>query len=317
MTALSIYLFGSVQVVRDDHDPVKLRPTAKAMLAYLLLNRNQAPYRTGHRRELLANQFWGSHDERNARRCLSTTLWRLRRELEPDPVPNGTYLLASPDGGLSFNFSSDHWLDVFAFEEKVRRGTARAVPEMDDADAQMLEDAQKLYMGELLEDCYGDWVFRERERFNLLYLNSLARLMGYYDHHRRYEQSLACAQKILAIDPLREQVHRHIMRLYMKSGQRALAVQQYEMCRAVLEEELHIQPMAETQALRNEIVSTLKPSPAISGPSSAKPGTLQHALQQLGAAIRNLDQAQEQLQQAKMMVAHFTERRPLEDVVVE
>ena len=156
-----------------------------------------------------------------------------------------------------------------------------------------------------------------RERFNLLHLNSLARLMRYYEQHHNYEQSLVCGQKILAIDPLREQVHRHMMRLYMMSGQRALAVQQYEACRTVLAEELRIQPMAETQALRNEIVSTLKPAPVIATLSYERPGTLQHAVQQLGAAIRNLDQAQEQLQQAKMMVARFTEQRTIEDVLVE
>jgi len=315
MTALSIYLFGSVQVVRDDRYPVKLRPSAKAMLAYLVLNRYRTPHRIGHRREVLADHFWGSHDERNARRCLSTTLWRLRRELEPGNVPHGTYLIASPEGELSFNFSSDHWLDVFAFEEKVLRGMSRSVSEMDEADARALEEAQELYMGELLEDCYGDWVLRERERFNLLYLNSLARLMRYYEHHQNYEQSLVCGQKILAIDPLREQVHRHMMRLYMKRGQRVLAVQQYEACRAVLAEELHIEPMAETQALRNEMASSLSPSPLFAVPGHEEPETLQHALQQLGAAIYNLDQAQEQLQRAKLMVARFTEQQDTASVL--
>jgi len=307
MTTLSIYLFGSVQVYRDESRPMELRPTAKAMLAYLLLNRNRGSHWTGHRREVLVGHFWGNQDERNARRCLSTTLWRLRRELEQGDLPHGTYLRTTPSGEIGFNFESDHWLDIDVFEKKIQQGMARPVPTMDAADARALEEAQSLYTGELLEECYGEWVFRERERLNLLYLNSLARLMRYFEYHEQYEQSLGCGQKILAIDPLREQVHRHMMRLYMKCGQRTLAVQQYEACRAVLAEELHILPMAETQMLRDEIMLSSRYSKSTPAPTNAKPGSLQHALLQLKDAIRNMDQAQQQLEQAKLMVSLLSE----------
>lgn len=307
MAALSIYLFGSVQVYRDDSRPVELRPTAKSMLAYLLLNRNRGSYWAGHRRDVLVGHFWGNQDERNARRCLSTTLWRLRRELEQGDLPRGTYLRTMPSGEIGFNFESDHWLDIDVFERKITQGMARPVPAMDVADAQALEEAQSLYTGELLEECYGEWVFRERERLNLLYLSSLSRLMRYYEFHEKYEQSLGCGQKILTIDPLREQVHRHMMRLYVKCGQRTLAVKQYEACRAVLAEELHILPMAETQMLRDEIMASPGHSERISAPVDAKPGSLQHALLQLRAAIQNMDQAQQQLEQAKHMVSLLSE----------
>jgi DNA-binding SARP family transcriptional activator len=317
MTTLSIYLFGSVQVVRDKHTPVTLRPTAKAVLAFLLLQQQRSPYRMGHRREALANHFWGNQDEKNARRCLSTTLWRLRRELEKDEIPRGTYLVTTPVGEVSFNFGSDHWLDVVAFEERVNVGMRSTVTEMSPADALALEEAHNLYTGELLEDCYGDWVLRERERLNLLYLNSLARLMRYHEHHDDYERSLICGQKILAVDPLREQVHRHIMRLYTKSGQRALAVQQYEYCRQILAAELDIEPMIETQALYKEIMSSNGIRTREAPSDTRRPKTLQQALQQLRTATRNLDQAQAQLYQAKLIVSRFAELRYAEDTLVE
>jgi DNA-binding SARP family transcriptional activator len=308
MTALSIYLFGSVQVVRDESYPVNLRPTAKAMLAFLLLNGRPGSQQLGHRREVLADRFWGKQEERQARRSLSTTLWRLRRELEPDDTPKGTYLIAPPTGEVGFNFKSDHWLDIIAFESKVAAGMARPVGEMEPEDAQALEEAHLLYRGELLEDCYGDWVYRERERLNL------PRLMRYYEHHGRYQKSLACALNILAIDPLREQVHRHIMRLHASNGQRALAVQQYELCRQILAEELGIQPMAETQALNREILSADNRLPSQAEPISNNPGALQMAFQQLKAAMRSVDEAQTQLRQARKLVARLVEARPADDI---
>jgi hypothetical protein len=57
------------------------------------------------------------------------------------------------------------------------------------------------------------------------------------------------AQAILDHDALREDVHRELMRLFLHSGQRALALRQFELCRAALKRELAIQPMPETLAL--------------------------------------------------------------------
>lgn len=310
MTSLSIYLFGNLKVVRNDNEPVKLRPSAKSIFAYLLLQRQSHPNNPGHRRENLVDSFWADNDEQHARRCLSTTLWRLRRELEPQDTPRGTYLLTPDTGEIGFNFGSDHWLDVIDFENKIRQGMSLLVEEMGPADAQILEEAHALFTGELLEDCYDDWVFRERERLNLLYLNSLVRLMTYYETHNIVEKGLACGHKILAVDPLREQVHRRVIRLYMKSGQRAMAIHQYNLCRRTLDEELGISPMSKTQELYSEILSeigTHSPEAAKLEAKASEPANLQQALSQLAKAMHSLDEAQEQLRQARMVVSRFTD----------
>ena len=54
---------------------------------------------------------------------------------------------------------------------------------------------------ELLEGFYDDWVLRERERLRLLYLRCLRQLMHVYRQQGAFEESLACAQQILACDP--------------------------------------------------------------------------------------------------------------------
>jgi DNA-binding SARP family transcriptional activator len=78
-------------------------------------------------------------------------------------------------------------------------------------------------------------------------------LLYHYGHHAAWEQGLACARKILDLDPLREEIHREMMRLYYKSGHRALALKQYEKCRENLASELDILPMEETQILHAQI----------------------------------------------------------------
>ena len=57
----------------------------------------------------------------------------------------------------------------------------------------------------------------------------------------------------LDMNSLREEIHREMMRSYVENGQRALALQQYEICQATLAKELGTSPMEDTQALYTQI----------------------------------------------------------------
>jgi len=213
-------------------------------LAYLLLHRDRT-----HRREVIADTFWGDTGEQRARNCLNTALWRLRRVLEPNGVPRGAYLTTTGSGEISFNWASDHWLDVAAFEDGSRRVLGRPAQAMEARHIRTLEQALALYTGELLEGFYDDWALRERERLRRLYLNSLAHLMRCHGQRGAIDDALRYGQRILELDPLREGIHREMMRLYLASGRRARVVRQYETCRQVLEQELGVEPISETQAI--------------------------------------------------------------------
>jgi len=116
---------------------------------------------------------------------------------------------------VGLNQESAHWLDVAAFEETCDQILARPVEALGAADVEVLEKAIGLYSGELLEGLYEDRALRERERLRRLYLNSLARLMRFHKHHQAFEPALACGRRILDRDPLREEIHRAVMRLYL------------------------------------------------------------------------------------------------------
>ena len=300
MSTLNIFLFGNIQVYRDEH-PITLRPAAKSLLAFLILQQHQHPNNLGQRREFLANQLWQEHNSNQARRCLSTTLWRLRREIESANIPQGTFLKATSNDTIGFNFESDHWIDVIEFERMLRQGLTLSFESMTLAEAAHLEKARKLYTGDLFEDCYGDWVYSERERLNLLYLNCLGRLMRFYDREGEYEKSLACGQEILVIDPLREQIHRYLMRLHFANGQRAKAIQQYYVCEQMLSQELNIEPMLETKMLYEQICNVSQTSPI----TDSEPINLQQALAQLKTAMQDLTRIQTQLQQVNQIMSQL------------
>ena len=243
-----------------------------------------------------------------ARSCLSTALWRLRRSLETAEAPRDTYLLTTATGEVGFNWESRHWLDVTIFEHEVKRVLALPPEALDPGQASALQNALGLFTGDLLEGFYDDWALRERERVRTMYLDSLSRLMRYHHSRGDYDESVSAGQKILACDPLREEIHRELMRLYLHSGQRALAVRQFKVCRDVLAEELGIPPMEETQALYYQITQGADEPHDASGISSPSP--LPQALTTLRQAMQEFDSARSQLQRAIHLVERLTGSSP-------
>jgi DNA-binding SARP family transcriptional activator len=314
MGVLRISLFGTVRIAHDDwSSEVKIMPKAQALLAYLLLQGARL-----HKRERLVGLFWGDYSQERARNCLSTALWRLRCALEPKEIVPGTYLVTTPTGEVGFNWESDHWLDVTAFEGQVAPVLARPPHATSTADIQTLERALRLYTGDLLEGFYDDWAVREQERLRSLYLDCLEHLMRVYQHRGLYEESLAYGRQILEYEPLHEAIHREMMRIYLDSGQRALALRQYQNCCEVLSRELRVDPMEETRALYAQAVGDIGPGKE-QVPIQVRRSSLHRALKQLGLAMEGFDeahnqfklasqrfeQAQRQLQQALQFIEHL------------
>lgn len=294
MGMLRIYLFGALHVVSDDTpDAIRLTHVTQGLLAYLLLNPSQP-----QPRDVLAEIFWGNYSQEQARNCLNTALWRLRKVLEQDLPGHHAYLITNSQGDVLFNQLSPHWLDLAEFQAQVGRVLDRPAQAVTGADVEACCQALSLYTGDLLEGCYDEWAIRQRERTRLLYLAALSWLVSYFHEQRAYDKSLHYAHCILEMDPLREEVHREVMRLCLESGQRSQALRQYESCRAVLKAELGISPMDETKQLYYSILESQDPA----GLPPIGPGDeallLPAVLRQFRLAREALDQAQEQFRLA-------------------
>jgi DNA-binding SARP family transcriptional activator len=311
---LRIHLFGRIRVAfTDEPSEVNITPTAQRVLAFLLLQ----PHRF-YQREVLATLCWGDRSEEQARACLNTTLWRLRRSLEPESTGSSTYLITTSSGEVGFNWESEHWLDLTIFEACANRILSQPPHTLRTEQAQMLENILPLYAGDLFEGIYDDWAIQERERLLIHYLDCLAHLMHYYTDQGSYEQSLRFGQLILRKDPLREEIHREVMRLHWQAGQRSLAIHQYETCQKLLAEELGISPMPETDTLYTHLLSGVEPPPttAVNGSTApriepkSRPAQFDEAFRQLVQAMQKLDAAREDLGQAMQQVERFyAERR--------
>jgi DNA-binding SARP family transcriptional activator len=94
-----------------------------------------------------------------------------------------------------------------------------------------------------------------------------------------------------------------MMRLYLESGQRALAARQYETCRLTLAKELGILPMEETQMLYEQIFPEAhkRHLPC----ASAEGLNFEQALGQLRQVSHTIELASEQVQQTLQFFTKF------------
>ncbi len=210
--------------------------------------------------------------------------------LEPDDVQPGTYLIASNAGEVGFNWDSGHRLDTESFEQYIYPLLRKPVADLGEDDIKEIEGVLTLYRGDLLEGIYEDWALRERERFRSLHLNCLTRLMECYAGRKNFEQSIALAHEILRRDPVREEIHRALMRLYLESGQRTLAMRQYVLCRDLLDHELGVPPLEETQILYQKIIA--------SSPSIAREAGGQSVSQDIALLVHELHLVRQSLVEA-------------------
>lgn len=217
---------------------------------YLILNRQ-----TSHTREEVATIFWGDDSSTTARKNLRNTLWRLSQSFRSVGASLDD-LFVIQDDVIDFAKSNIYRLDIDQFEVAARLSLELARREMSAEQVSMLELAVDLYKGHLLESVYEDWCLYERERLRLGFLNILTRLMNHHSRTGNYGRSLEYGQRILALDPTRESIHRQMMVIHCLAGDREAAIIQYRSCCEILKSELGLKPTHETQHLYETILHT-------------------------------------------------------------
>ena len=238
---LSVGLLGPFDVRRQDGQSLRLPRKTQGLLAFLALQHGRPVPR-----EQLATLLWGNSATEQARQSLRQCLAALRNTLGTDlsapVVADAAVVLLSP---------SHLWtVDVAAFEAACQSKS------LED-----LEHASTLYRGDLLAglqipvELFNVWLRVERQRLASLHLDVLHRLALARAEIGDIEAAIAAAKRMAALDPLREDGHRLLMRLLASSGNRAGALKQHERCIEILRAELGIAPDAETEQLAGAIRS--------------------------------------------------------------
>lgn len=244
-----IQLLGQFTVTSNGQTLSQLNhPRLQELLAYLALHAGQPVSR-----QQLAFLFWPDSSEAQARSNLRNLLYRLLHAF-----PACAEFLLRDENRLQWQLDERVSIDAQTFQAiagqaLVASGTARR---------ELLEQAIRLYRGDLLPECYSDWLLAERERLRSLYHSVLFQRARLAEEGRDYPQAIATLNDLLALDPLNESAYAWLMRLYALDGDRGGALLVYHTCLNTLARELGVEPAPDTQRLYAQIMgSSLEVAP--------------------------------------------------------
>lgn len=246
MARLTISLLGPPAV---RHGAVEVRFPARKTLALLVY---LAAEPAVHSRDRLISLLWPDADQDHGRTSLRATLSLLRRAL--GDAPGGGHIVGT-HGGISLRAEADAELDLQRVQEAARVARTAATP-VDDRLMETLETAAHAWRGDFAQGLdlpespdFDEWLTVNREAWRGRVVAILDRLSGLHADAGDLEDGLEIARRWVAVDRFSDPARRRVIELRLAAGDRPGALAEYEGFTALLREELHAEPEAETRAL--------------------------------------------------------------------
>ncbi|MGB8646033.1 MAG: AAA family ATPase [Anaerolineae bacterium] len=257
MSLLRLAFLGTIKFEHDGRPVEVTSAKAIALLAYL------AATREPQARERLLGLLWANSAQEAARKNLRNTLWGIGKAF-------GDHILRADEEHLALD--ENVWVDVREFEKP---------------DASL-----DLYQGEFLPHFalpdspeYEIWADSTRERLAQMYLHALSLRVQVARQVENWVEVGALARKALAQDNLQEPLYRALMEAEARLGERSEALRQYETLRMTLAQELGVEPLPATRALRDAIANGEFERPqTLPAPLPAPPAALREPKRAAGRA---------------------------------
>jgi DNA-binding SARP family transcriptional activator len=193
----------------------------------------------------IGEAFWPDIDPARLKLRFKNNLYRSRHALGPDAIlfDNNQYF---------FNRHLDYEYDVEEFDSHFAQ--AKIAGRVEDKIVQ-LRAATKLWHGSYLQGVDATWVWPERQRLELAFLEALRQLAVLQRQTGDRESALQACQRALEVNSCLEDFHRLAMQLHADGGDRLAVIWQYQACRDALHTELDVAPSEETQALYLRLIA--------------------------------------------------------------
>ena len=262
---VALYLFGS-PTIELNGKPVSLDTRkAIALFAYLVMSGET------HRRDALAALLWPELDQSRALGALRRTLSALKKGL-------GDRCLEISRETIAALQEDCLWLDVADFQLLISQVRAHKhnPDQVCPACLSMLERAVGIYRDEFLagfslrdSPAFDDWQFFQSDALRQDLAAALSQLATMLSWAGEYDRAIYHARRWLNQDPLREDAHQLLMKIYAWSGRRSAALTQYRDCVRILEEELGVSPLDLTTDLYRAILENKLVPPAPAGQAAS------------------------------------------------
>jgi DNA-binding SARP family transcriptional activator/streptogramin lyase len=233
------YLILGPLEVRDGDSAVPVGGgQQRKLLGVLLLHRNEVVSS-----DRLIDELWGSRPPGTAAKALQGYVSQLRKRLGHETVltvGSGYRLDIGPD-----EIDAEQFERLLDDARRLDRGAA----------ALRLREALGLWRGPALADfAYDDFAQNEIQRLEELRRSCLERRIDIELALGHHDDLVPELEALVREHPLHERLRRHLMLALYRCGRQADALEAYRDARAVLQDELGLDPSDELQALQRAIL---------------------------------------------------------------
>jgi two-component SAPR family response regulator len=233
-------MLGDVAVSSDAGRVKWISRKCAELFAYLLLLRGKRVPRS----RLVADIFGGMH-KANAESYLNTTVYQLRKSLEPLGLRDA---VRSENDGYALELK-EAIIDYLEFEQQAAR-----LRSMDSEDVETAMHTEQLYTGDLFGDKAYVWAIHETERYAEMYASFVKRLAGVLIATRDTASASKLLLKLNKRSPLDEAVIRQLMAIHEIAGDKKGLNAVYTDYVRLLSRELGIKPSVELIYLYDSLV---------------------------------------------------------------
>jgi two-component SAPR family response regulator len=165
--------------------------------------------------------FWPDLSRQQALHNLNTTIYNLRRSLEPDLARGSRSRYIRYQAGRYSIRKKNISVDVLDFMQHIKNGQIEIDPRQA---LSQYQQAVELYQGGCLDEftTLGDWFSRKQKRIDDLYIGVLETVAGLQLELGYMESARQSYIDVLALDPLRRHSRQQLLYLLAAENENAL-----------------------------------------------------------------------------------------------
>ncbi|MFQ3647866.1 MAG: bacterial transcriptional activator domain-containing protein [Anaerolineae bacterium] len=244
---LEVYAFGQGLALINGHEMVNWDGALPRQMFYYFLDH---PLVT---RDEIFKVFWPQLPVKEATNVFHVTKRKIGEQITRLVADGKDYELTYYNAGFyKPSPAIERHYDVAEFEQAIEQGYTT------DDEQTMLEAYERaihLYQGDYLTTLDLPWVVQRRDQLRSKFVDALIGVGRVHKEHERPHNAISYYIRALREVPLREDVHRDLMSLYMQLGRREDALRQYAALVDLLDHRLHVPPSPETQDLYEQIMA--------------------------------------------------------------
>lgn len=173
--------------------------------------------------ERLMDLLWPDMDDSvDPSNALKNIVYRVRRYLNQLAGTETDFILFSQNA-YSWNWDLPCRIDVKELECAANQSSGTVQERIE-----VYRSVLKLYHGGFMENIMGeDWVYSRRAYYESLFVQCMVQLCTLLEEEKRTDEVIATCEQALALSPFHEDLHRTLLKAYIKSNQHQKALKHY------------------------------------------------------------------------------------------